>query len=236
MESLGFVIGRHIAIPAHADLCFRAYTSIRSFYPENQILIVDDGSKLPDTHTYDENTTVVEAAARGAGEFGLYAHYHAARPFERAVFVHDSMVVKRRLDLPDVSIVYLWHFPFWESLDVLDKDIEGFLEKLQNSDELKHVYASRRWFGMFGCAAAITWDCVNRIAARYQLFRLLGEVNTREKRCVMERVLGIAFNRELDHTRSPSLNGNICEFPGIGSRSVLLAAYDGNMDKTWHGR
>jgi hypothetical protein len=233
--SLGFVIGRHIANLSHVDLCFRAYTSIRSFYPDSQILIVDDGSKLPDPHDYDVRTTIVEAASRGAGEFGLYAHYHATRPFERALFLHDSMVLKRRLELPDVPIVYLWHFPFWASLEVLDKDIEAFVDKLQDKDALRQKYMSREWLGMFGCASVITWECLNRAVDQYQLFRLLPDVTTRERRCVMERVLGIAFDNELDHRR-PSLNGNIFEFPGLGSRGALLENPPGCMDKTWHGR
>ena len=235
MESLGFVIGRHISDASHTELCFRAYTSIRAFYPDNRILIVDDGSKLPDEHAYDENTTVVDAAARGAGEFGLYATYHAARPFDRAVLMHDSMVLKRRLDLPEVPILYLWHFPFWESLDVYASDIETFLGKLKNNDELSQTYASRRWLGVFGCAATVTWDCLDRVQHHYRLFDLLPEVTTRQKRCVMERVLGVVFAREMKHHRL-SLNGDIGASPGIGSRSVLLAERPGAMDKTWHGR
>lgn len=234
-SSLGFVVGRHIANPSHVDLCFRAYTSIRSFYPDSQILIVDDGSRLVDPHAYDAKTHVVEAPSRGAGEFGLYAQYHATRPFERAVFLHDSMVIKRPLELPEVPILFLWHFACWESLDVLRNDVEAFLGKLQNKDELQQTYVSRNWFGMFGCASAITWECLNRVVDKFQLFRLLPDVNTRERRCVMERVLGIASNHELDHRR-PSLNGNIATFPGAFRRNTLLTGQNFAMDKTWHGR
>ena len=102
MTSLGFIISRHISQPAHADLCFRAYSSARRFYPENPIVIVDDNSSIADSHEYDACTTVIQSIVPKSGEFGLYYYYHSLRPFDRAVLLHDSMVLKYA-DSGDVS-------------------------------------------------------------------------------------------------------------------------------------
>lgn len=235
LAPLGFVIGRHIANTSHVNLCFRAYTSVRKFYPDAPVVIVDDRSALPDPNTYDARTTIVRSTARGAGEFGLYYHYHSTRLFDRGVLLHDSMVIKRPLDLPDVPVIYLWHFIFDAALEVVVRDVEKFLGKLKNKDDAKRKYKSRAWLGMFGCASVLTWDCLDRIERHYGLFRLLRKVDTRLKRCAMERVLGVLFDDVLDHRR-PSLNGSIFDLPGACARSELLTGYGGTMDKTWHGR
>lgn len=234
-RNIGFVIGRHVASPSHVNLCFRAYTSVRKFYPNNTILIVDDNSTLPDPNVYDDRTIVIQSAIRGAGEFGIYYYYYITRPFDRGVLLHDSMVINKPLDLPDVPIIYLWHFPFHASLEQVAADVEMLLGELDNKADAEQKYRSHSWFGMFGCGSVVTWDHLHRVASCYQLFRLLPKVNTRLKRCAMERVLGVLFNGALDKER-PSLNGNILDLPGAWVRKNPLIGYGGAMDKTWHGR
>ena len=234
-EALGFVIGRHIADASHGDLCFRAYSSIRRFYPDSPVVIVDDSSPRPDLHAYDARTTVIQSARRGSGEFGLYHHFHVGGWFDRAVLMHDSMVINQRLVIPDVPITYLWHFPAEAALDSVVKDVKKFIGRLENKRAAKRKYTSRSWLGMFGCASIVTWSCLDRVAARYDLFGLLRKVDTRPKRCAMERILGIVFDDELDKHR-PSLNGSIVDLPGFGTRATPLPTHNGAMDKTWHGR
>lgn len=233
--SLGFVIGRHIANASHANLCFRAYSSIRRFYPDNLILIVDDGSSMPDPHRYDYRTIVVNSNARGSGEFGLYYYYYITRLFDRAVFLHDSMVIKKPLQLPPLPVTFLWHFNRHKALHVVKSEIETLLAALADRGDAERKYRSNTWLGMYGCCCVVTWDCLDKIVQKYKLFALLPSVNSRILRCAMERVLGFLFSEELDRT-SPSLNGDIFHFPGAFERTHLLSKHNGYMDKTWHGR
>jgi hypothetical protein len=234
-EHLGFVISRHITLSTHADLCFRAYRSVREFYPDSLVMIVDDRSTLSDPHAYDARTNVIQSAFAGSGEFGLYHYFHQLRPFDRAVFLHDSMVLKKPLELPDVPVIYLWHFAHHDSLWQHVSDVESLLSELERRDEIEQKYRSGAWTSMFGCCCSVTWDCLDRVTRRYQLFRLLKRVDSRMMRCAMERVLGVVFCSELDQTK-PSLNGNIFGLPGAFERDRLLEHYEGSMDKTWHGR
>lgn len=234
-RALGFVIGRHISAASHVDLCFRAYTSIRKFYPNNLILIVDDGSLLSDPHGYDSRTIVVQSTVRGTGEFGLYYYYHLTHLFERAVLMHDSMVVNKSISLPDVDIIYLWHFVFNDYLHVVKAEVEALLSELASKDEAERKYKSNAWSGMFGCSCIMTWNYLDLLVSRYQIFRLLPKVKTRTMRCAMERVLGILCSEDLKKD-SPSLNGYIFHLPGAFARNGLLKSYDGYIDKTWHGR
>ena len=234
-RSLGFIISRHIADASHSGLCFRAYTSIRKFYPDNLILIVDDGSSLLDLHSYDSRTIIVQSTVPGSGEFGLYYYYHLTHLFDRAVFLHDSMVIKRPLALSDAPIIYLWHFNHHDYLHVVKSEVGSLLKELGHKDDAERTYKSNSWIGMFGCCCVMTWDCLDRITRRYQLFRLIPKVKTRLKRCAMERVLGILFSEELDKSK-PSLNGYIFQLPGAFTRSELLKDHEGYVDKTWHGR
>ena len=234
--SLGFVIGRHIAKADHVALCSRAHASVRRFYPDSPILIVDDNSPLEGPDDYDAQTSVVRSTFPGAGEFGLYYYYHHTRAFDRAVFLHDSMVINRPLDLSNAhAIKYLWHFAYHESLWQHVNDVERLLSELADREGAERKYRSNAWTGMFGCCCSLTWSCLDRIVQRYQLFRLLPKVNTRATRCAMERVLGILFSEELRQD-SPSLNGNIFELPGAFVRDQQLTDHAGYMDKTWHGR
>ena len=46
MTNVGFIILRHVRCPDTNSYWIKCYNSIRNFYPENGILIIDDNSDL----------------------------------------------------------------------------------------------------------------------------------------------------------------------------------------------
>lgn len=231
----GFVIGRCIRGPAHMDLCYRCYESVRKVYPSVPILIVDDNSTHMDTHTYDANTLVVMSTFRGMGEFGLYHYYWKLHPFERAVVIHDSMIVRSPLPLPDEDVAFLWHFPNKAYDSDINHLVRSMLQRLTHTAELLEVYAGTSWKGCFGVSSTIKWAYLDHLVAKYDLWAICGAVNYREMRCAIERLFAVLCFHDKGDVQS--LFGDIFAHPHA-YRAYDPATLDTHLPviKTWTGR
>jgi len=76
MQTLGFIILRHVNSSLTNNYWIRCYDSIRHFYPENSIIIIDDNSDLQFlTEKKLDNTTVINSEYPKRGELLPYYYY-----------------------------------------------------------------------------------------------------------------------------------------------------------------
>jgi hypothetical protein len=228
---LGFIIGRCIRNENHIDLCFRCFQSIRKFYPIAKVLIIDDNSCVKDTHIYDQNTYIFDSTYHGRGEYGLYYYYYKLRPFERAVMLHDSMIIHKKLIIPDQDVIYLWHFEpeRWEHETMME------MYKIILDHELFNPYLHNTLYSCFGICSIIKLSFLDRLVGETTFLTWLDVVDTRKKRCAMERIFAMycekvnAFNNDLPR----SLCGDIIPYQNMDPTHNET---DSPIIKTWHGR
>lgn len=207
---LGFILTRHVNSPTTNKYWNHSYRTIRKYYPDNIIMIIDDNSikeqVVADSDIVLENCFIVSSGFRGAGEILPYYYFLKYRLFDKAVVLHDSVFFNSFVDFESMTddVIFLWHFTQheWDNID----DEVGLLGKLENKDEMIDFYFQKHlWYGCFGGQCVITYDFLKQIEDTYKLTNIVPHITNRVKRYAVERILGCIFtmnNRNLLHKAS----------------------------------
>lgn len=190
--TIGFVITRHITNKTTAQYWLNCYTQIRKFYPENEILIIDDNSN-PEFITEPEepliNCKIINSEFPKRGEILAYYYFHKLKPFDKAVVLHDSVFLNSYIDFDDIEHVkFLWSI----ATHAYDNGFEilRLIQSLNNSREILNMINNQdKWTGCFGVMSIISWKLVDYINKRYDFFPILVRlIDNREKRMALERI------------------------------------------------
>jgi hypothetical protein len=232
----GFIITRHVNSVQSNLLWIECIQQIRRFYPSTPIAIIDDASdmRFVSKHVNMRNCFLVQSEFPKRGELLPYYYLFKHKWFSKAVILHDSVFLKRRLQsFETCSVSRLWDFPALHE----DRGVETtLLQTLKNNATLLKLHADDRFRGVFGCMAVVTLEFVTMLHAKYDFFVLLNHVSSRKHRMCLERVLGVVFTAENVHS---SLLGNILTYCKWG---VGFQAYKHNLIRTgplvkvWSGR
>lgn len=191
MEELGFIILRHVNNELTDKYWIHCYESIRKFYPENLILIVDDNSNYDyiTEHTLYK-TTVINSEFPKRGELLPYYYYLKNPLFKKAVVIHDSAFINSIIDTDTDKYKFIWEFEhYWDQPYNESEMMLSF-----NDPELMYFYNNKNlWKGCFGCMAIITYDFLNKVNERHNLSKLIDFVLSRYNRQSLERVLACIF-------------------------------------------
>ena len=187
--SFGFVVVRHVNSKKTDEYWKDSYRCIRKFY-DNKILIVDDNSN-PDFLTDDlvmKNCEIVKSEYPARGEILGYYYFHKLRPFDKAVVLHDGVFFNRKIDFGNTgNVKFLWSFEHYWDDDIPTLDI---ISRFKDCGEVVRKYIRKGdWIGCFGVMAVITWDFLDKLDTRHDLFNvILDNVRTRRERQFIERV------------------------------------------------
>ena len=212
MFPLGIVFTRHVCSEKTNLLWLECYAKIRTYYPTNLILIIDDNSNSQYEYniTSMTNVYIVQSEYAGAGELLAYYYMHKLRLFETAIVIHDSLFLGSKIDVSftTTTVRFLWHFQHYYDNSVEEK---ALLERLENSKELIEFYDTQQWWGCFGVQSIITLDFLDKLVKKYNLFQMwLPHIHERNQRYHIERVFGILCCREDENLYlNPSLFGDI---------------------------
>jgi len=205
MSDIGFIILRHVNNELTNNYWNLCYESIRKYYPENLILIIDDNSNyeyITQRELY--KTTIIKSAYPGRGELLPYYYYLHNKLFETAVIIHDSVFINTYIDMSVDKYKIIWDFEHhWDNIADETNIIKSF-----NDEELLRFYQDKQlWKGCFGCMSIITHDYLMYINDKHDISILLKYILTRDTRCCFERVLAcllIKYNE-----KKQTLLGNI---------------------------
>ncbi len=171
------------------------YTWLRKNY-DWPIMIVDDNSKQEFVKTTLNlvNVTVVQSKFKSRGEILALYYFHKKRPFENAIVIHDSMFIKTRFAFesfaPNRPLLTFQEHEY-------DKDelCEPLIKKLDNYNDILEMYRNKyKWNGCFGVMMYVTWDFLELMNKRYDLFdTIIANVDTRLNREQVERIFGCIF-------------------------------------------
>jgi len=194
-EKTGFIILRHVNSEDTNRYWMDCYDSIRKFYPENQIMIIDDNSNYDVlTHKNLYKTITIQSEYPGRGELLPYYYYLRYKFCDNVVILHDSVFLQARINLRVNKYKILWDFS-----DHKHDQIENETEMLQlfKDAELLDFYKKKHlWNGCFGSMTIITHDFLADINKKYDLSKLLDQVITRYNRMSFERVVACILQKE----------------------------------------
>jgi hypothetical protein len=136
MTELGFIILRHVNNELTNKYWIHCVNCIRQYYPENNILIIDDNSDynfITDEKLY--KTTVIKSEYPKRGELLPYYYYLHNKLFDIAVIIHDSVFINKYINFDiNSNIKFIWHFMHdWDDdtkeLELLNEIENKFLTK-----------------------------------------------------------------------------------------------------------
>jgi len=242
-NDFGFIILRHVHSEITGKYWIESYNCIRKFY-DNKIIIIDDNSN----YDYIENITlinceVIQSEFLGKGEILPYYYLYKYNFFQKALILHDSVFIQKYIYLNDFkNIKFIWHFTHhWD----VDSEEIKLLDFLDNNQSLKEFYYNKeKWFGCFGVQSIIEYTFLEKIVNKYNIFKLLDYIQTRELRMNFERIFGLICFYEYDELiHNISLYGIIHHYIHWG---YLYTSYiddkknnkkdDLDIIKVWSGR
>jgi hypothetical protein len=232
MGILGFIVLRHVNNAQTNSYWIRCYNSIRQFYPDADILIIDDNSN-PSFITNEDlyKTTVINSEFPKRGELLPYYYYLKNKLFDTAVIIHDSVFIQQKIDLDVDKYKMIWTFGHeWDETENESKMIEIF-----NNHELTEFFNDKEsWKGCFGGMSIITHDFLTHINNKYEISKLLDCITSRYDRSRFERVIGCLLQKECN---AEPLLGNIHAYCPWGI-SIHHADHYKHLPflKVWTGR
>ena len=234
--TIGFIILRHVNNSESNKYWKLCYTSIRKFYPENLILLIDDNSnynildKKYEKQLY--KTTIIRSKYKQRGELLPYYYYLLNKLFDIAVIIHDSAFINKKLDFSVKTYKLIWEFEHkWDQI----KDEINMIKYLNNNKELLNFYSKKRlWKGCYGGMCIITHDYLKKINDKYDLSKLLPYITNRYRRKSFERVIACILQK---NDKKTCLLGNIHKYCRWGIKYKDKNKYNKlPIIKIWSGR
>jgi hypothetical protein len=232
MRCLGFIILRHVNSTTTNTYWIRCYESIRKFYPENEILIIDDNSDsafLTNEDLY--KTTIINSEFPKRGELLPYYYYLHNNLFDSAVILHDSVFIQQYINFEVDNYKILWTFGH----GFPETEIDLKLLNIFNDSELVNFYKNQAsWKGCFGAMVIITHDYLSHINSKYDISKLLDVILTRYDRSRFERIIACLLQIEY---KTESLLGDIHDYCTWGLTIDDADSYSHlPLLKVWPGR
>lgn len=193
--SLGFIILRHVNSNKTNKYWLFCYNSIRKYYPENRILIIDDNSNydfIKQKKLY--KTSIIQSEYPKRGELLPYYYYLHNKLFDTAVIIHDSVFINEYIDFTVDKYKLLWTFKHdWDQIED-----ETIMIDLFNDLELKKFYENKNlWDGCFGSMSIIEHDYLVFVNNKYDISKLLKFVLNRYNRMSFERIIGCLLQKNI---------------------------------------
>lgn len=247
-----FVVTCHISAPDHHQYWQRCYQSIRQFYQNNLIVIINDNSKLPMKLPelvandklcviYNTNDASSQLTERGAGEILPYVYHwrHRWKPY--MICIHDSMTLQRQFTDTELTpkCGFVPHWTFSNKTHNNSKKINKFLSYLNCQ------YSVLEYTGLycFSGMSIIHLSVIDQLQSTYAIWTALPKyIKSRDDRMAFERILGIIIYLSIDREFAANF-GDIVTYPDafktkkpLHTSTSVLDNYSGAILKTWIGR
>jgi hypothetical protein len=211
-DTFGFIILRHVNNELTDKYWKHSYDCIRKYYPENEIIIIDDNSNQAYITPKDiYKAQVIEGPYPQRGELLPYLYYAYNKPFDIAIIIHDSVFINSYIDPYVKEFEFLWDFNHvW---DESIHEIPMITALSKNHPELVSFHTNLDfWKGCFGGMSIIRHEYLHKINEKYNLDILIDFVVSRVKRSAFERVLACLLQIEKCNNSQTSRFGKIHAF------------------------
>jgi len=197
-QNLCFMIPIKLTKPEEEIHIKRCLQSIRTFYPYELVVICVSKDSIPLTISGDANTRFIKNEYFGA--LGALFIYNQFKFDDRAIILHDSMVVTERLGIDTSAPAQcLYHFyePGMETIHY-EKSYRELLDHASYTD----MVATQK-FGCFGAVVHIYHSAIKYL----NILPIIPRVKTRSHGEAMERILAYLMTKHKVGTPEKSLCG-----------------------------
>ena len=199
-ENYTVYILRHVNDENTSKYWRHCHKKIRALYPNVKLAIIDDNS-LEQYTKYDsevKDVTFYYSKHESSEEFDIkefrkrgellpYYYYYTYGTTKYALFVHDSVFLNRPIHdyIYEADYLALWNFEKTVHANKFNKFIfDGF----------ENLYIESNWVGVFGGMCVMSKEYLERLNGEYSFLLIsLHEIDSRTKRMVLERLLGILY-------------------------------------------
>lgn len=219
---IGFVIVRCIRDAITSTYWLEGYHCIRRIYPDFPIVIIDDNSSPKYANPVLEkslsNCQIIPSEFPGCGEILGYYYFLKHRWFSKAVVLHDSAFIQKRIDFSTIENVrFIWYI---KTKDFDDVELETELLKKIGGPYLDVYENKGQWMGCFGVMAVIDHAFLQKLAP---MFNIIHEIKTRRYRCCMERIFAVMCSYHYPALMAnTSVMGDIHKYPLNWGYSIQL--------------
>jgi len=191
MDDIGFIIVRHVETIEQSEYWKECYTSIRKFYPDKKIIIVDNDSdvNLIDFKFELTNCEIINSEIPDSRFFAPFYYLLTKNfDFEVAVILHDGMIFTDYINFDNIEeCKFLWHF----TTKCYLYNVENLLSELVNSDSLLKTYQENNWIGSLGATGVFNISFLRKLEEQYKITTLKNKINSGESVQDWERIIGI---------------------------------------------
>jgi len=199
---------RNVTTPSSDRLWIESYSSIRKFYPDVDIKIIDNGSTCASIIPL-ERCEIINPEYPNSRLFSPYYEFLKIKGYTRAAIIHDGFIFNSYVDFTTIENVrFMWHFEThaYDNARLITKQ----LNVLDNSKRPLEVFASNAWWGCMGCMCVITKDFIQSLEDKYKLTRLARVIDNKEDAIAFERTLALlCYSEIVDLKKSVSIEGDI---------------------------
>ena len=203
IDKLGFIITRNVISNITNEYWNNNVKLIRTLYPTNKIVIIDDNSNKDHIHAHQiyQNVEIIQSEYPGRGELLPY-YYVKYKWFEKAIILHDGVFINTHVNFENIQsqCISLWHADkhmFIENLPNI-KRLTNYLKHGNKIYNLNNCGAKKFTFRKFkpdtiicfGAQCFITLKFAEYIENKYSISNLLNVILTRKDRCSFERIIG----------------------------------------------
>jgi len=238
MDSIGFIILRHVNSAKTNIYWQMCYDCVRRFYPENPIVIIDDNSNpafLTQKTLY--KTNIVQSVFPKRGELLPYLYLLKYRYFETAVVLHDSVFINKWIDFRTDKYKFFWTF---EHIYDRVSEEEVIVRSFHNTDLLDFFKNKWGWSGCFGAMAVVNTSFLMTVNAHFNFGIFIGLITNRTARMCFERVFAmiLQYVDGKQNARSTRIIfGDIHQYCPYGIPFELKTNYSHlPITKVWSGR
>lgn len=204
----GFIITRHVNSEQTNKYWNQCVKLIRTHYPLRKIIVIDDNSNynfVKADHDY-KNTEIIQSEYPKRGELLPYIYFLRYKWFDKAVIMHDSVFIHKRVPFEKIlcPVLPLWHHGYDKEnlhnlLRICSKLKNNlYLKNKLNGNEVNILgFNKNDHFNLcFGVQSFITLSFLEMLEAKYKITNLISAINNRTDRCGLERIMGLLFCQE----------------------------------------
>ena len=134
---VGFIILRHVTNEITNNYWKYNLLNLMKYYPENNIVIIDDNSKkeyMKKLYEYkNNNLIIIESEYPGRGELLPYYYLLKYELFNTAIILHDSAFINKKIDFECDNYKMIWKFKV-HIYDNIKKETL-LIKKLENNEK-----------------------------------------------------------------------------------------------------
>lgn len=190
--------------------CIRCVKSIRKFYPDIDIIIINDSPQMPDLEVTkyfnDKNIYSYHPEVHGSGCSYALNLFNELPQYDKAIVIHDSAELIAKFDIENINcdIKFLWHFDahyHWGTIIAPsgishEREILSFYKNLADGD-FKNVFeklyhAKDNWRGCFGNMVVISKNFLKQLDHHTKILSISNSIKTRRDRMCMESIFALA--------------------------------------------